>query len=255
MHDHGHETDETAARPRATSIAHEIQEHVGRAATEGRTDVLGTPGVLGLQRAVGNAGVTSLVQQDRSPVLDVVSGGGRPLEPDVRTDMEARLGHDFGDVRIHDDGAAHATAASVKAHAYTVGSNVVFQRDAYDPTSTAGRTTLAHELTHVVQQRSGPVDGTAIGGGIRVSDPGDGFEREAAATAERAMATPPSMPVAPAIAAPAPAAVAQRESDEHVPVQREAEAPDEEKEEEEPVAQGLFLQRTGDEEVEEEGTD
>ena len=30
---------------------------------------------------------------------------------------------------------------------------------------------LAHELTHVVQQRSGPVDGTSTGGGIKVSDP------------------------------------------------------------------------------------
>ena len=100
---------------------------------------------------------------------DVVNSGGRPLEPEVRRDMESRLGHDFSDVRVHDDSAAAASATAVNAHAYTVGSNVVFQRDKYDPSSTEGRTTLAHELTHVVQQRSGPVDGTSAPGGIKVS--------------------------------------------------------------------------------------
>lgn len=251
MHDHAHEQDDSRLRPHAASIDHDLPHHVGRAAAEGRADVLGSPGLLGLQRAVGNAGVTSLIEQERSPVLDVVSGGGRPLEPDVRTDMESRLGHDFGDVRIHDDSAAQSSAAAVQAHAYTVGSNVVFQRDAYNPTSTAGRTTLAHELTHVVQQRSGPVDGNATGGGIRVSDPSDRFEREAAATAERAVAAPAGMTAPSASAVPSTAAPVQRESDEHPPIQREGEEPEEEKEEE-PAAQGLFLQREGDENVEDE---
>ena len=130
------------------------------------------------------------MEEERSPVHDVVSSGGRPLEPEVREDMEARLGHDFSDVRVHDDSAAAASATAVNAHAYTVGSNVVFQRDKYDPSSAEGKTTLAHELTHVVQQRSGPVDGSSAPGGIKVSDPSDRFEREAAANAERVMAAP-----------------------------------------------------------------
>ena len=145
----------------------------------------------------------------------VASGGGRPLEPEVRADMESRLGHDFGDVRVHDGAAAHDSAKAVQAHAYTVGSNVVFQRDAYDPGSDAGRLTLAHELTHVVQQRNGPVDGTPAAGGIRVSDPGDRFEREATANAERAMAAP----VTTAVPAAAPAAV-QRQAEAEAPRRR-----------------------------------
>jgi len=44
------------------------------------------------------------------------------------------------------------SAKAVHANAYTVGSNVVFQRDQFDPSSDQGRLTLAHELTHVVQQ-------------------------------------------------------------------------------------------------------
>src|SRR5438552_9072778 len=48
---------------------------------------------------------------------------------------------------------------------------------------------LAHELTHVVQQRSGPVDGTPAAGGIKVSDPADSFEQAAESTADRVMST------------------------------------------------------------------
>ena len=137
---------------------------------EHRLDVLGPAGMLRLQREAGNSAVAELAEQEgRSPVLDVVSGGGASLDRDVRTDMEHRLGADFSDVRVHNDAAAHDSARSVGAHAYTVGSHVVFQRDAFDPGSTAGRTTLAHELTHVMQQRSGPVDGTPDRRGSRAS--------------------------------------------------------------------------------------
>ncbi|MFE2287966.1 DUF4157 domain-containing protein [Streptomyces sp. NPDC059443] len=166
-----------------------------RAAADGRPDVMGPGGLVRLQQTVGNSGATAAVQRSAAhpahPVHEVVgSGGGRALDPEVRTDMESRLGHDFGDVRVHTDAAAHESAAAVDAHAYTVGSDVVFQRGAYDPESARGRQTLAHELTHVVQQRSGPVDGTDTGDGVRVSDPGDRFEREAVATAAEAMAAP-----------------------------------------------------------------
>jgi hypothetical protein len=238
-HEHEHIEDDTA-RP-AHQTADRDSGVLFRAAVSGRTDVLGPSGMLRLQRAVGNAAAGELTE-DKSPVLDVVSsGGGQSLADPVRSDMESRLGADFGDVRVHTDGAADGSARSVSAHAYTVGSNIVFQRDKYDPGSTAGKTLLAHELTHVVQQRSGPVDGTATSTGVKVSDPSDRFEREAAANAERVMSLP-----APAIAAPvqrsaesgAGTPVVQREEEEeetaqtsHDPslptVQREEEAEEE----------------------------
>ena len=161
-------------------------------------------------------------------MLDVLSsGGGRPLDADTRADMEGRLGHDFGDVRVHTDSAAADSAAAVGAHAYTVGRDVVFQRDAYDPSRQAGRTTLAHELTHVVQQRCGPVDGTPDRGrraGVRPGRPlrdGGGRQRRAGDGGSRPHATAGGAPV----------------------VQRE-EAPEDEEE-----VQGSFVQR---EEAEEE---
>jgi hypothetical protein len=245
MRDHSFDAQDEALRPRAARLEAPVAAPVGRAAAEGRSDVMAPADLLGLQRAAGNGGVAAMV--GRSPVHDVVGSGGRPLEPEVRDDMESRLGHDFGDVRVHDDGAAHDSARSVNAHAYTVGSDIVFQRDRYDPGSDAGRTMLAHELTHVVQQRSGPVDGTPAAGGINVSDPSDRFEREAAATAERAMSTPPA---APAPVAPVAAGAVQREVDPTAVVQRDA-APEEEQEEE-PTAQGSFVQREGAPEEEQE---
>ncbi|HVF06822.1 MAG TPA: DUF4157 domain-containing protein, partial [Frankiaceae bacterium] len=183
-------------------------------------------------RAAGNAGAASLMG-DAPPVQDVVASGGQALDPDTRTDMEGRLGHDFGDVRVHTDDKAPASAQAVNARAYTVGSHVVFQRSQYDPASDAGRMTLAHELTHVVQQRNGPVDGTDTGGGVRVSDPSDRFEREAVATAERAVAGPAPVAAAPAPVA-APAAV-QRLEDDGAPPPTVQRAEEEEKEEEKPA--------------------
>lgn len=257
-----HEHDEAVGPHAATEDVRASAElpHVLRAAATGRSDVVGRSGMGTLQRTVGNGAVTSMLQREgdddgvgdgkqaagRSPVHDVVSsGGGQSLDPDTRTDMESRLGADFSDVRVHTDSAAHDSAKDVGARAYTVGNNVVFQRDAYDPSSHEGRTTIAHELTHVVQQRSGPVDGTEAPGGIRVSDPSDRFEQEASANAERVMAQPAPVPEAGS----APASVPVAAPSASAAVQRQAED-----EEEEPAdVQGSFVQRaTGDAKAKEE---
>ena len=153
--------------------------------------------VLSMQRLAGNAAVVQMLSQtdleteevsapDQSPVLDVVGrGGGEPLDKRTQRSMEQALDADLSDVRIHQDAAAGASAEAVKAHAYTVGNEVVFQPGRYEPETTEGRRMLAHELTHVVQQRSGPVEGTPTGDGIAVSDPADRFERAAEANADR----------------------------------------------------------------------
>jgi Domain of unknown function (DUF4157) len=235
-HDYDHDGS-GSLRPRSARVDAPDAGLAARAVLAGRWDVVGANGLLDLQRAVGNQGVMTAVQEEISPVHEVInSGDGQPLDADVRSDMEARLGHDFGNVRVHTGGRAEESAKAVNAHAYTVGSNIVFQRDQYDPSSEAGRITLAHELTHVVQQRSGPVDGTSAPGGIRVSDPSDRFEREAAATAERVLSTPAEASAGPGADAIGPA------------VQRQEDEP----EEEVPGVQRTVVQRTeGEEEVEE----
>jgi hypothetical protein len=91
-------------------------------------------------------------------VHDVVRSSGSPLDPPLRKEMEQRFGHNFQHVRIHTDDRAAKSAASVSASAYTVGSNLVFDRGRFAPHTSEGRQLLAHELAHVTQQ-SGPIPG------------------------------------------------------------------------------------------------
>src|SRR6185295_5001936 len=62
---------------------------------------------------------------------------------------------DFGDVRVHADLDAAGAAEALHAHAYAYGSHLVFGPGQYAPATTTGRSLLAHELAHVVQQRRG----------------------------------------------------------------------------------------------------
>jgi len=163
---------------------------VARALQAGRAEVLDAGGLLDLQRAAGNATAGAFVRASsgggRSAVLDVVdSGRGHPLDASTRRFMEARFGHDFSSVRVHADRAASDAARSLKAHAYTLGDNIVFRGDVYRPDTYAGRRMLAHELAHVVQQRSGPVPGTPAPGGINVSERSGSLERDAERRASR----------------------------------------------------------------------
>ena len=193
MHRHDHDREAAPGRPvRRSEHEDAATALAARAAAAGRTDALGQASVLRLQRAAGNAGVAQLLDgetEQESPVKEVVGrGGGTPLEPAVRQRMEASFGTDFSDVRVHAGGTAAASAQAVDAHAYTVGNEIVLG-DGETPGSASHERTLAHELTHVVQQRSGPVDGTPMAGGISVSDPGDRFERAAETTAGAVVST------------------------------------------------------------------
>ena len=78
--------------------------------------------------------------------------GGTPLPDAERTFFEQRIGADFSQVRVHTSDDAVQTAKDLGARAYTRGSNIAFNEGEYQPGMRNGRTLLAHELTHVVQQ-------------------------------------------------------------------------------------------------------
>ncbi|HYP27436.1 MAG TPA: DUF4157 domain-containing protein [Blastocatellia bacterium] len=124
-------------------------------ATPAHHAVSGAP--LNIQRFAGQ----STGQMDAAPasVGEALAGPGRPLEPPLRQDMEERFGHDFSQVRVHSGAAAERSAQDVHANAYTVGHDIVFGADQPEPGSREGRKLLAHELTHVVQQRAGHAQG------------------------------------------------------------------------------------------------
>ena len=98
----------------------------------------------------------SHAQVDAAPasVDQALASPGKPLEPALRQEMEARFGYDFAGVRVHSGTTAEQSAEDVNAHAYTVGHDIVLGSDRFGTDTHEGRRMIAHELTHVVQQSS-----------------------------------------------------------------------------------------------------
>ncbi len=95
--------------------------------------------------------------------LGLASGGGRPLPDPVRGKMEAALGADFRNVRVH----VGPQAERIGAVAFTLGSDIYFAPGRYQPDTMQGQQVLGHELAHVVQQRTGRVR-NPLGAGVAV---------------------------------------------------------------------------------------
>jgi Domain of unknown function (DUF4157) len=94
----------------------------------------------------GQPGVPPLVSQ-------VLISPGQAIDNRTRAMMAWRFGQDLGRVRIHADAQAGESARLLQSEAYTVGRDIAFAPGKYQPETIAGRQLLAHELTHVVQQR------------------------------------------------------------------------------------------------------
>ena len=104
----------------------------------------GAADLLSLQRTVGNRAVDQLLQgRIPSAAEAVIRDIGRPLDPDTRSAMEARFGHDFDGVRVHDDDHAAESAKSLAARAYTVDRHIVFGRGRYAPGTREGSRLIA----------------------------------------------------------------------------------------------------------------
>lgn len=88
-----------------------------------------------------------------APLASFPRSGGQPLAPTVQRSAEAAFRTSFADVRVF----VGREAASLGALAFTNGSNIYFAPGQYDPHGAHGRRVLWHELTHVMQQKSGRV--------------------------------------------------------------------------------------------------
>jgi hypothetical protein len=153
--------------------------------------------------------------------------GGSRLPAGLRQNMEQAFGVDFGQVKIHSDGAANSLSHSLHASAFTTGSHIFFRHGSLDYTSTSGRRLLAHELTHVVQQN--PLSR------VKPASKGGGF-RPAATNAPEAVAAP-DVPVQRDVLPEANEELIQRDDEKPVP---DAE-PDEHY-----IGYLFFLDRNGD---------
>jgi len=141
---------------------------------------------LGDERSrVGGSTATS----DLETSIQQVRGRGQPLSNNTRVPMEQAFGADFSDVRVHADIESDKFNNSLQARAFTTGQDVFFKDGEYNPGSASGRELLAHELTHVVQQRDNT---TNIRTALAVSTPYDPGEREAETIANQVMTGPES---------------------------------------------------------------
>ena len=109
-------------------------------------------------------GVRDRPARSLADMIATTSAGGRPEEQAdsaaervmAAPSSPAQGGLDFGAVRLHTDQRAAKSARAVGARAFTVGQHIVFGPGQYAPATVPGQRLLAHELTHVVQQRSHP---------------------------------------------------------------------------------------------------
>ena len=148
-------------RGRTESRQHQ-REQVGR-----------QPSFAGLSPTVWQAGNAAM-----SRLLDP-QGNGRSLEPSTLAEMEQRFGEDFAGVRIHE---APRAAAALKSRAFVQGEAIYLGADAPSLEASEGKSLVAHELAHVVQQRQAvSVDKQGV------SQPDDRFEQAADRAAQQAM--------------------------------------------------------------------
>ncbi len=139
------------------------------------------------------AGHDNVAQLNSEPTLPAsvhrtLQSSGQALEPSVRASMEDSFGHDFSNVRVHQDAQAAQSARDVNARAYAVGQHVVFDQGQYQPHTPQGAHLLAHELAHTVQQsglqRQASHPSSIGQGALAIAAENDPAERQARAAAD-----------------------------------------------------------------------
>lgn len=139
--------------------------------------------------AVGNA------PNEPEEAVRAVRGEGQPLPASERAFFEPRLGRDLSNVRVQAGASAADSAASLGAQAYTVRDSIVFGGGKYVPGTESGRSLLAHELAHVVQQtpdRVPPLNGP---GSVPAADTTRRPEEVARQAGTATTTAPPAAPV------------------------------------------------------------
>jgi hypothetical protein len=117
--------------------------------------------------------------------IDSMRGGGSPLDDTTKSTMEEALGTSMAGVRVHVGSESDSLNHAVTAKAFTTGNDVFVRSDQWAPGSSSTQRLMAHELTHVAQQRSGVSGGD--GGGMSVGASDTHEEREADGVADAVM--------------------------------------------------------------------
>lgn len=116
----------------------------------------------------------------------IVTSPGLALPAATRAFFEPRFGFDLSHIRIHTDADAARSAQALGASAYALGQHIVFGAGRYEPQTASGRTLLAHELSHTIQQRNAGEGALQSRTATRRSTPNE--ERDAGRAARSALA-------------------------------------------------------------------
>ena len=106
---------------------------------------------------------------------------GQPLSPSTRAQLETQFGADLSDVRVHTDETAARAVWQTRASAFAFGRHIAFGQGQFAPATTDGYRRLAHEVTHILQQRGG----SSARPDLRPVDSLETEAREAAQTASQ----------------------------------------------------------------------
>jgi hypothetical protein len=94
--------------------------------------------------------------------IAMMLGGGQPLTVSERKFFESRFDADFSNVKRHTNTSAADTVQALNAKAFTLGHDIFFGAGRFAPDSDEGKRLLAHELSHVIQQRGGMPESSLI---------------------------------------------------------------------------------------------
>ncbi|MCL6258865.1 DUF4157 domain-containing protein [Aquiflexum sp. TKW24L] len=83
--------------------------------------------------------------------LKTTNGMGSTLSPQTKSQMESAFGSDFSGIKIHSDEQSSRLGREINAKAFTVGSDIYFQKKYFNPKDGVGKRLLAHELAHTMQ--------------------------------------------------------------------------------------------------------
>ena len=192
MRTHDHDSEETSLRPKSARLDSQSRRPP---APGGRNRPDRRPG----QRRDSRPAAGGREQRGRRDARGGTLAGARrgqlrrrqPARARCPEEMQGRLGHDFSDVRVHNDSTRPrigAVGERARLHRWVergvparqVRPRFGRRQDDAGPRADARRPAAQRAGRRVVDS----------GGGIKVSDPSDRFEREASANAERVMAGP-----------------------------------------------------------------
>lgn len=106
------------------------------------------------------SGTATSASPAMSSAITSQKGRGQNLSASSRKFFTSGFGTSFNNVKIHNGALAHKLNQQLNSRAFTVGSDIFFRQGEYSPETSRGKRLLAHELTHVIQQK-GMKDATA----------------------------------------------------------------------------------------------